>query len=215
MLLLSNEGARSAPHRTPATFRALFAGLLLSVAAAACAGDQKNAADTAAVSDTGAAGVDHSRMAGMDSASAAMDADQDFLRKMSDHHEGLIQMLDPAMQRATSATAKADAKKVHDKQHRERDQMLALLKQQYQDARTPMVMPSAKSMIDDLQRQSGAAYDRKMYEHLVMHHREGVQMMDQFLPRLSRPDVRQMAETMKADQTREIQEFERKAGGSS
>lgn len=214
LLHLSHAGARSAHRRKPVAFRTLLAGLSLAFAAA-CSGGDEDRPDTAAVSDTGVAGVEHSRMAGMDSSTPAMDADQEFLRKMSDHHEGLVQMLDPAMARASSATAKADAKNVHDKQHRERDQMLALLREQYQDARMPMVMPSARSMIDDLQRQSGTEYDRRMYSHLVMHHREGVQMMDQFLPRLSRPDVRRMAGTMKADQTREIQEFERKAGGSS
>lgn len=191
---------------------------LFAAVAVACGGSgEGNAGDTAgatgaaaAGSDTGMAGMDHSKMPGM---TAARDADQEFLRKMSDHHEGLVQMMAPAMQKAASATAKEDATKLHHKQQSERDQMLGMLRQQYQDTHTPSVMPSNQSMTADLQRQSGAAFDRAMYQHVIMHHREGIQMIDQFLPRLTKPEVRQMAQKMREDQTREITEFERKAGG--
>jgi uncharacterized protein (DUF305 family) len=58
---------------------------------------------------------------------------------------------------------------------------------------------------------SGAAYDRDFYRDVVTHHRQAIQMIDQFLPRLKNPQVRQMAEQMRRDQTRELSEFERKA----
>jgi hypothetical protein len=38
-----------------------------------------------------------------------------------------------------------------------------------------------------------------------------VQMIDQFLPHLTNPQVRQMAEQMRRDQMREIAEYEPKA----
>lgn len=156
--------------------------------------------------------MDHANMPGM---AAARDADQEFLRKMVDHHEGLIVMMDEAMERASSAVAKADAKKLHDKQHDTRDRMLGILRSAYNDSHTASVMPSARAMNDSLQRKSGTAYDRDMYGHLVMHHQEGVKMVDDFLPRLKRPEVRQMAEQMRTEQTREISEFQRKQGGRS
>ena len=37
-------------------------------------------------------------------------------------------------------------------------------------------------------------------------------MIDQFLPKLTRPDLKQMAEKMKAEQTREIAKFKRELG---
>ena len=73
-----------------------------------------------------------------------------------------------------------------------------------------MVMPSGKVMNDSLQAKSGSAYDRDMYRHVIMHYQVGVRMIDDVLPRLKRPEVRQMAERMRADQQREIQEFEKK-----
>ena len=196
--------------------------LLVAFAVASCArsdrddatGDTSNAsaAAPAAGTDTGMAGMDHANMPGM---AAARDADQEFLRKMVDHHEGLIVMMDEAMERASSATAKADAKKLHDKQHDGRDRMLEILKTAYNDNHTASVMPGDKAMNDSLQRKTGAAYDRDMYGHLVMHHQEAVKMVADFLPRLKRPEVRQMAEQMRTEQTREIAEFQRKQAGRS
>ena len=192
----------------------LTAGITFFVLAGCAGSKESRSADTAAAAastaDTGMAGMDHSNMPGM--TAAAKDADQEFLRKMSDHHEGIIVMLDAAMDKATSATAKADARKVHDKQHPERDQMVAMLKSGYNETHTPTPMASAKAMIADLEKKTGAAYDRDMYGHIVMHHQEGIKMMDDFLPRLQNPELRQMVQKMRADQQREIQEFQRKQG---
>lgn len=207
------------------TARLVLSGVASALVATACSTSDRSAtADSnaaagsasAAGTDTGMAGMDHSKMAGMDHSQmavnrgAAKDADHEFLRMMSDHHEGLVVMMRPAMDKATSATAKADAKKLHDKQGQERDSMVAMIKTSYDETITPMVMPSGKVMNDSLQQKSGAAYDRDMYRHVIMHHQEGVKMIDDFLPRLKRPEVRQMAEKMRADQQREIQEFQKK-----
>jgi uncharacterized protein (DUF305 family) len=168
------------------------------------------AAAPAARADTGMGSMDHANMPGM---AGARDADQEFLRMMVDHHEGLIVMMDEAMDRASSATAKADAKTLHDKQHDGRDRMLGILKSAYNDNHAPTVMADAKAMNDSLQRKSGASYDRDMYGHIVMHHQEGLKMVDDYLPRLKRADVRQMAQQMRTDQAREISEFQRKQSG--
>ena len=167
----------------------------------------------AAGGDSAAAGTDHSNMPGMNNG-PAKDADHEFLRKMSDHHEGMIVMLNGAPDKATSATAKADARKLIDEQGAERDSMLAMIKRDYNETHMAMAMQSAKSMAADLQQKSGVAYDRDMYGHVIMHHQEGVKMIDDFLPRLTKAPVRQMAEKMRADQQREIQEFQRKQQGT-
>ena len=209
---------------TPTIFTSTRRAARLSIAtfallaAAACGGDGGEGADTgsAAGATTAAAtdsmaGMDHSNMQGMNT-TPAKDADQEFLRMMVDHHEGLTEMLDPALEKATSATAKQDAKKVHDKQHQEQERMIAMLQSSYNETKQPMIMPSNKPMVDDLKNsQPGAAYDKKMYEHVIMHHEEGIKMINDLLPRLTKPDVRQMAEKMKADQQKEIEEFRRKA----
>lgn len=163
-----------------------------------------------ASSDTAAPEADTSGQLGAQPA-AARDADHEFLRKMSDHHEGMVQMASQAMTKASASTTQSEAHQLHQKQQQERDQMVGMIGSAYSETYTPTVMSSNRAMNDSLQQKSGAEYDREFYRHVVMHHREGVQMIDQFMPRLTRPDVRQMAEKMKADQTREISEFERKS----
>ena len=208
----------NAPSRRSSLVLTLLAPLALTVMAA-CAGsndsaegDSAAAGQTAAAGgDSAAAGTDHSNMPGMNNG-PAKDADHEFLRKMSDHHEGMIVMLNGAPDKATSATAKADARKLVDMQRAERDSMIAMIKRDYNETHMAMPMQSAKTMAAELQGKSGAAYDRDMYGHVIMHHQEALKMIDDFLPRLTKPAVRQMAEKMRADQQREIQEFQRKQG---
>ena len=207
----------NAPFRRSSLVLTLLAPLALTLMAAcagsndAAEGDSGAAAGqkAAAGGDSAAAGTDHSNMPGMNN-SPAKDADHEFLRKMADHHEGMIVMLNGAPDKAASATAKADARKLIDKQRPERDSMVAMIKRDYNETHMPMAMQSAKTMAADLNQKSGAAYDRDMYGHVIMHHQEGVKMVDDFLPRLTKAPVRQMAEKMRADQQREIQEFQRK-----
>ena len=206
----------NSPYRRSSLVLTLLVPIALTALAAcggsndAAEGDSATAAgQTAAGGDSAAAGTDHSNMPGMNNG-PAKDADHEFLRKMSDHHEGMIVMLNGAPDKAASATAKADARKLMEKQGAERDSMLAMIKKDYNETHMAMAMQSAKTMAADLQQKSGAAYDRDMYGHVIMHHQEGVKMIDEFLPRFTKAPVRQMAEKMRADQQREIQEFQRK-----
>ena len=143
---------------------------------------------------------------------APTDPEHDFLRKMIDHHEGMIQMATAAMTKGASPSTQGDAHNVHTKQADEQKQMIADVQSKYGETVTPMIMPAHKAMADSLATKTGAEYDRTFYRLTVQHHREGVQMVDEMLPRFTKADVRQMAEKMKADQQKEITEFQRKAG---
>lgn len=184
------------------------------LAVTGCAGGDDGAADTASApmaSDTPMAGMDHSNMAGMANRPPAKDADHEFLRGMVDHHAGVIEMSTAAMTKASLPPTQADAHRVHTAQDQGTKDMIAMIQRDYGETVTPQVMPSNRTMMEALQSKSGAEYDRTYYTTVVQHHREGVQMIDQFLPRLTKPAVRQMAEKMKAEQLREITEFEQKA----
>lgn len=172
--------------------------------------------DDAATSDTttvtgSAPGVAAAPAPSSTTRSPARDGDQEFLRHMVDHHEGLIQMATAAMTKATQSATQGDAHNLHTKQADEQKKMIADLQRTYGDSVTPMVMPQHKAMNDSLQALSGQEYDRAFYRNVVAHHREGIKMTDDMLPRLTKPEIRQMAEKMKADQQKEIAAFERKA----
>lgn len=192
---------------------------------AACGGGRNAGSDTAVAgavgTDTGMAGMDHSKMPMGDSAVGGMagmnhgmmKADTGFLAMMSDHHEGLIAMAMPAMNKAAGATTKEDAHKLHTKQAAERDTMVTMLRSSFGTSHTPTVMQKNRAQNDSLQALSGPEYDRKFYQLVVQHHREGVAMIDSAMSSLQNEKVREMASKMKQDQQREIQEFQRKAGG--
>ena len=186
-----------------------LAALLIGIGS--CSRGDRTASDTTAASGDSAAGT--AAMPGHDmNRPAARDADQEFLRMMVDHHEGLVQMATAAMSKASKSATQGDAHNLHTKQAEEQKKMIAQVQSQYGETVTPMVLPSNKAMLDSLAAKSGADYDRAFYRNVVAHHREGIRMTDEFLPRLTKADVKQMAERMKAEQQKEITEFERKAG---
>ena len=197
--------------------RSTFGVLSVVAALVACGGGNDGATDTASgavgtpTTDSAAGG-----MAGMDhnmNRPAAKDADHEFLRMMSDHHQGMIQMATAAMTKGSNQTVQGDAHRIHTKQQEEQKRMMDMIQRDYGESLTPMVMGSNKTMVDQLQAKTGTEYDRTFYNNVIAHHREGIQMIDQSLSRLNKPEVRQMAAKMKADQQKEITEFESKARG--
>lgn len=182
--------------------------------AVACGGrDDGSAGDSVGANVATDTSAGMSGMAGHEmNRQAAKDADHEFLRMMSDHHEGLVQMATAAMSRGSNPTVQGDAHRLHTKQQEEQKKMIDMVRTSYGETVMPMIMPSDKTMLDELQARSGTGYDKSFYRNVVAHHRAGIRMMDDFAGRVTRADVKQMIQTMKADQQKEIVEFERKAG---
>jgi len=192
--------------------RTALSSCAIAVFLMACSTADNAATDTAAA-DTGApATTSQAPASPAASRPAPTDPEHDFLRKMIDHHEGMIQMAMAAMSKGANPTTQGDAHNLHTKQADEQKKMIADVQAKYGEAVTPMIMPAHKAMADSLAPKTGAEYDRTFYRLTVQHHQEGVQMVDEMLPRFTKADVRQMAEKMKADQQKEITEFQRKAG---
>lgn len=165
---------------------------------------------TAARADTGMAGMDHSTMEAMTG-----NADQDFLRMMSDHHKGLIELAHMTKDgKGSTEAVRADARKLDTAQDAELDSMTTILETTFKDPYTPKVTSKGQAMLDSLRARRGAAYDRTFYQQVIAHHREGVTMMDQYLPKLTRPEIKAMTQRMRDVQSREITEFEQKVNAS-
>ncbi|MDQ3674369.1 MAG: DUF305 domain-containing protein [Gemmatimonadota bacterium] len=188
----------------------LFAPIAL-LALAACGKADSRDSDSLAVA--GATADTMSTMPGM-SNTPARDADQEFMRMMVDHHEGMVAMADTAAKKAATADVRSDATKMRSKQKEEQQKMQGMLKAQYNDDKMPMVTPGNASMVSMLAGASGSAFDRSFREHVIMHHEEGIKMIDQFSPRLMNAELKQMATKMKTDQAREIAELRRKLQAS-
>ena len=128
----------------------------------------------------------------------ARDGDHEFLRMMSDHHEGLIQMATAAMTKASAPVQGAHA--IHTKQAEEQERMMDMIQSSYGETLTPMVVPSNQQMIQTLESRTGTEYDQTFYQNVIAHHEEGIRMIDEMTARLTKPEVQQMAQKMKADQ---------------
>lgn len=181
----------------------LFAPLV-ALALVGCG--KKDSRDADSASAVGTSADTMGTMAGMQSP-PARDADQEFLRRMVDHHQGMVEMADTALRKAATPRVKADATKMRAMQKEEQRKMTEMLKSQYGEDKMPMVSRDNASMIAMLSGATGTAFDRQFREHVIMHHEEAIKMIDQYSSRLTNPELKQMAGKMKADQTREIAEL--------
>lgn len=154
------------------------------------------------------AGHDMSGMQGM--ANMTGNPDQDFLRMMSDHHKGLILIAHMTKDRKAGGPAVADATKLDTTQDQELDHMVSMLEKDFKDPYAPKVMPEHQAMADALKSKSGKEYDRTFYQDIIKHHQEALKMIDDYLPKAKNAMIKQMAEKMKADQAKEIADFQQK-----
>lgn len=145
-------------------------------------------------------GMDHSAM----QSAPAKDADQEFVRMMVDHHQGLIALADTVLSKNPSEHIRMDAREMAGKQRAEQKKMIGMLKKDYGEDKMPMIMTSNAQMISEIASKSRKDLDRAFRETVIAHHQEALKMVDDFMPRFIKPAVRAMATMMKADQQKEI-----------
>ena len=138
-------------------------------------------------------------------------ADQDFLRMMSDHHKGMIKMAHEVKERKGSSVTDL-ATKMDTKQDKELEQMTSMLERDFRDQYEPKVMPDNQKMADELKAKTGADFDRTFLQNTIIHHRQALKMIDEYVPKGKNATIKQMAEKMKADQTKEIGVLQQRVG---
>lgn len=153
-------------------------------------------------------------IANADSTSGAGGPDQTFLRQMADHHRGLILISHETLERKENLAVKDEARKLDSEQDDGLDRIRTALKSDFNDNYQPKVPSESQAMMDTLSKQQGAAYDRKFREDVIAHHQKGLAMIDAYLPRATRPDVKTMAQRMREQQAREIAQMKRELGQS-
>lgn len=194
------------PRRPTLRWRRIVIALLATTGACTTNTDQPAmGSDSAAMSAAGASTAGSDSMAGhnmagrsdsthaMGMAGMTGNPDQDFLRMMSDHHKGMIEMAHLTMEdQRAAAPVQADAEKLDRIQDAELDAMVTRLEGQ-------------------LKAQPASSFARTFYQHVVKHHQKAITMIDQSLPTRQDAAVKAMAERMKRDQTREITEYRKKS----
>ncbi len=130
---------------------------------------------------------------------------------MSDHHTGMVLMAHEVIERKETLASKADAKKFDQEQDDELDRMHSALKGM-SDSYTPTATSDAKAMAASLAKLSGKQFDRMFWENTIKHHQMAIDMIDRYLPKLTNPDVKTMAERMRAAQLQEIDKMQKELG---
>lgn len=175
--------------------------VVLALAVGACGGSDSSEVDTQPNADSGSA-----------MSAQSPSGDVRFLRQMSDHHAGLVLIAEQAHTRAQDDSVRSVAENLHMKQVAERDSMVAMLSEMFSEQHTAQPMQKNRAQADSVSQMSGTEHDRYFLRTVIAHHQEGIRMIDQQLPGLTMDHVRMMAEKMKGDQQREIQELEGKLG---
>jgi uncharacterized protein (DUF305 family) len=180
---------------TERTFIGIAAAALI-VTISAC-GTKENA-------KTESAGVATSAIA------VTADPDHEFLRMMTDHHKGMILMAHETIESKVKLGVKPIAARLDKEQDAEMDQMTTMLEQQFRDPYAPKVTADNQEMADQLKGKSRSEYDRTFLENVIRHHEQAVKMIDAYLPIAKMPELKKMAEKMKAVQSAEIAEFKKR-----
>lgn len=138
------------------------------------------------------------------------DDQHDFLRLVTDHHEGLVVMGADAAARAADDSVTSAARRLRETWVAQQDTMTALIQRLYAEPYSPTIMPRNAAQADSLRMMSPGQADRYFLSTTIGHHRDGIRTIDRFLPALTDPEVRRFTERMRARQERNIAELQEK-----
>jgi uncharacterized protein (DUF305 family) len=147
-------------------------------------------------------------------------SEKEFVTMMLQHHQDGIEMARIAEQKATTADVKSLAKKIREGHPREAQEMKPFAEgtaatpqgtsgQQHQAhaAEHQAHMQESKNAIERVRKASGKAVDQAFLDEMAKHHQMAIQMTQQTKFETAR--LKQMADKMVANQTKEIDERKR------
>jgi hypothetical protein len=130
---------------------------------------------------------------------------------MRDHHEGLTLIAHAAGDRM--AGSRREAAQLIDLRHDvEKDRLSALLRKRFDDSSPPRIPPADRQAADSLQRLDQDAYAPAFFGWVIRHHQGAVRMIDSYRPRLRDPRVRELADSLRQRELREIEEIRKLTG---
>ena len=130
------------------------------------------------------------------------DQDHDFLRRMSDHHAGLIVLTHAAIESNRSPSLQPAIRKIEEDHDHELDTMLTMLRRIYNDGYLPTAARDFTIMAGTLRAGTG---DSKTFFRSVLKTEEQVmQMVNAYLPKARNAQVRRFADELRRDEPREI-----------
>ena len=178
---------------------------LTLVAAAMFAGCDRDTAEPGHRAESGAM---DSRGGGAAPMPAAM-SDGEFAAMMEVHHEVAIDMARVEVTSGQREDVQTLARGIIDGQSKENVELerIARVEGHAEHTSDPAAERQSKMTVDALRAAQGGEVDRAFLKQMIEHHASGVNMTRRSLPNLKRNELRQMAQKMIDDQTREIEQM--------
>lgn len=180
-------------------YKHLMLGLALAVSLTACDGNNGDSNDTELSQNRQESTTTTQTQTDTQSANP----DQGFIDHMVPHHEMGVMMAEDALSKASNPKTKEFARMIKQKQPKEVAQLKSWRQQWFGSATTP---PMDHSDYEPMS--AGPGYDRKWTEMMIEHHQMAVDMSKQTLQTATKPEIKQMAQKVIDDQSKEIQQLQ-------
>lgn len=137
----------------------------------------------------------------------ASDADQHFLRDLADQYEGMVYLSHGVMDRIPVGPAKDHAGRLDAEYDRDRGLLTEALTSLYADRHVVAPRPADRAAADSILRLQGPELARAFEARVAENHRRALATVDEFLPRLRRPEVAKLARRIRESQRRALAEL--------
>ena len=143
---------------------------------------------------------------------AGADFDAAFAAEMIEHHQGAVEMSEEALKSATRNEVKQVARKIIADQEKEIAQMTGWVKEWTGKAPDPELRQLMKadmaSMMSTFQAECATDCDLAFLTHMKTHHQMAVDMAEMVADKGADPDLKKLAVSIVASQSREIDQFD-------
>ena len=130
------------------------------------------------------------------------DPDHDFLRRMSDHHTGLMVVIHAAFESNRSSSLQPAIRKIEDEHDAELDTMLSMLRRIYKDAYVPSAGRDYTRVAQTLR--GGTGDTMTFFRTALKTEEKALQMINEYLPKARNAQVKRFADQLRLDEPREI-----------
>jgi uncharacterized protein (DUF305 family) len=180
---------------------ALFAWAVLL----ACSSDTRDAGnDSAAGTVTDSADIDDPDRVDPEAAAAGP-----LLQTLADREEALLEMARIAVNRREQVEVSVDARRMLTEQRRESNRLLGALKSEYRITYRPTIPQAELDLIGNVQGAGVGEFDRIFLDAVVKHHEGDIGIIDEALPKITKPQVREMLTAIRAQRATEAAAFKK------
>jgi len=137
----------------------------------------------------------------------ASDADNEFLRAVVNHDQGLVELAMVAIRRSGQDITKQSAHDLHERSLSEQTTMILLARSIFGEEITPTLAPAHRLAVDSLMQLTDSDFEGDFYRRVVVLDREALALTDGYLPRLRRAAVKRLAARIKRERAADTAAF--------